>query len=146
MTADAHSKSSTSLGTTIKVGKDASSSKKIPPASNLEHGSLEYCACFSRSIIILSFLLYDCRGNTSSSFRRHSKSSINTKARPEHQHGLLDFYFSLSSLGSTSTTLGPLGCETCTFGLRHRRERNACCSATYVCLRGVTINDRRAAQ
>ena len=96
MTADAHSKSSASLGTAVGVGKDTSSSKKIPPASNLEHGSLEYCACFSRSIIILSFLLYDCREYTSSSFRRHSKSSINTKARPEHQHGLLDFYFSLS--------------------------------------------------
>ena len=93
---------------------------------------------------------------SSSSFRHHSKSSIKQKrdqrinmvprACPASAHF---FYFSFTFELSRLHQYRPgssRGCKTCTFGLHHRRERNACCSATYLCLRGVTINDRRVTQ
>ena len=120
MTADAHSKSSASLGTTIKMGKDASSSKKIRHQRHTSNTGLSSTAPASRGPLSSSPFSSTIAANTSSSsFRRDSKSSINTKARPEHQHGLLvhvplprtssTSHSRSSSLGSTSTALGPLG-------------------------------------
>ena len=90
--------------------------KSVISAMPLEHGS----APASRGPLSSSPFSSTIAANTTSpSFRRHSKSSINTKARPEHQHSFLVLvplprtsstsHSRSSSLGSTSTTLGPFG-------------------------------------
>lgn len=107
-TIEAHpSKSSISLGVVLKNDKAASSSKKI------RHHRVSSSVSMGKGISRTAPSIPSGGGPLSSSpfsstvagpsSRRHSKSSITTtKARPEHQHGLL-VHVSLPRTSTTST-------------------------------------------